>query len=180
MLTITVPEQENYDEEREKFVTLPAVVLELEHSLVAVSKWESEFEKPFLSDASRTAEELLGYVRAMTLTPEIPPEVFLRLSGENFEKINGYINKRMTATTINRMAGAPANRSIITAELVYWWMSQFKIPPEFDTWHLNRLFTLIEIASVKSQPPKKMGRQDAAAQQRAINEARKQATGSRG
>ena len=168
MLTITVPELEMYDESLEEFISEPAVQLELEHSLVSLSKWESKHEKPFLAGVEKTTEEAIDYIRLMTLTPDVAPEVFSRLSQENLNDIDAYINQRMTATWFSETK-EPPSREIITAELIYSWMITFQIPFECDTWHLNRLFTLIKICNIKSGKPKKMSRGEVAARNRELN-----------
>lgn len=168
MLTIVVPGGKFWDEEIEKFLNVEETVLELEHSLVSLSKWESEFEKPFLSEAERTNEELLGYIRAMTLNPGVHPNVYLGLTEANLEEINDYISKKFTATWFRKEPNSP-NREIITAELIYYWMMSLNIPLECENWHLNRLFTLIRVFNAKNSKPKPMSAHD----RRALNEARK-------
>lgn len=180
MLTITVPGVEMYDETSSEFVTRGDFVLELEHSLVSLSKWESIYEKPFLGRDEKTAEELLGYVKAMTLTPEVPEEIYEKLSQENIEQINTYIDAKMSATWFNERPGAPRSRDIITAELVYYWMITFQIPFECQYWHLNRLFTLIRVCNVKQEKPKKMSRGEIARQNRELNAQRRREHGTRG
>ena len=174
MLKIMVGAEEAFDEETQEFVFLGGVELQLEHSLVSLSKWESEYEKPFLGSDEKTPEELVGYVKAMTLTPEVPEEVYSRLSEANFEAINAHINAKMTATWFKEAPGAPKSREVITAELVYYWLTVFQIPFEVETWHLNRLFTLIRICNVKSAKPKKMSRSEVAQRNRELNEQRRQ------
>ena len=172
MLEIIVPSLELFDERTAEFIVKPEVPLELEHSLVSLSKWESIFEKPFLENKNPTTEETLGYIEAMTLTPNVSPEVYLRLSSNNFKAINEYIGQKMTASwvTAPKQAGG---REIITAELIYYWMTVFHIPMECETWHLNRLFTFIQIANAKQSTPKKMGRNEIAQRNRELNEQRK-------
>ena len=180
MLKITVGAEEAFDEEAGEFVFRGGVELQLEHSLVSLSKWESEFEKPFLSSTEKTPEELIGYVKAMMLTPEVPEEVYLRLSPDNFTAINEYINARMSATWFNEPPGAPKSRETVTSELIYYWMTVFQIPFEAESWHLNRLFTLIRVCNVKSSKPKKMSRSEIAERNRALNEQRRAQMGTKG
>lgn len=173
MLTITVPGVEMYDEDRQEFITQGDVVLVLEHSLVSLSKWESIFEKPFLGEANKTQEEIYGYIKAMTLTSDVPDEVFDKLSSANIEAINAHIDARMSATWFSDTPSAPQSHDVITSELIYYWMTVFQIPFECETWHLNRLFTLIRICNVKQSKPTKMSRSEVAARNRELNAQRK-------
>jgi hypothetical protein len=180
VLTITVGDTESFDDEKQEFVQIGGFELQLEHSLVSLSKWESEFEKPFLGKETKTPEELLGYVRCMVLT-ENPPEDFLdKLSKENLETINAYMERKMTATWFTEQPGAPKTTEVITAELLYYWMTAFNIPFECQYWHLNRLFTLIRIANIKQSKPKKMSRSDIAARNRELNRQRREQLGTKG
>jgi hypothetical protein len=180
MLTVIVPGVEMFDDGAQEFVTQGDVVLELEHSLVSLSKWESIYEKPFLGKGEKTVEEVLGYVKAMVLTPGVPEEVFLKLSEENIEAINNYIDAKMTATWFSDAPGAPQTREVITAEVIYYWMIAFQIPWECERWHLNRLFTLIRVCNIKQAKPKKMSRSEIAQRNRELNAQRKQQLGTKG
>lgn len=173
MLQIVVPAIEYYDERNNKFVEMKEQTLHLEHSLISLSKWESKWNKPFLSRKDKTQEETLDYIRCMTLTQNVDPSVYSRLSSENISQISDYIDAPMTATTFSDRRTGKASREIITAELVYYWMVNYNIPFECQKWHLNRLLTLIRVCTIKNSPPKKMSEAEVMRQQAELNEIRK-------
>lgn len=179
MLQIVVPAVEYWDEANEEFIYKDTQTLQLEHSLVSISKWESKWQKPFLAKSEKTNEEILDYIRCMTITKNVDPEVYTRLSNENVDAINQYIESPMTATRITDRRKTRSKHQIITSELIYYWMIGYNIPVEFQKWHLNRLLTLIRVCEAENNP-KKMSRKEIFAQNAAINEARKRQTGSKG
>ena len=179
MLTITVPLAEGFDDTLEEFVVTKSFQLDLEHSLVSLSKWEQEFEKPFLSSDDITAAETLWYVKAMTLTPNVPPEVYAHLTEANVAEISEYINGKQTATWFREDKMPPKNREIVTGEVIYYWMLSLNIDKECETWHLNRLITLIRVTNEKNAPPKKQSRAEMARQRSEINRRRLEAAASR-
>lgn len=170
MIDIIIPAGEQFDERKMEFTYYKEQKITLEHSLIAISKWESKFEKPFLS-SDKSTYEILEYIRCMTLTQNVRPETYLRLTPENIKDIQAYIEAPMTATTFKKIEKRGGKKEIITAELIYYWMITFNIPVEFQKWHLNRLLTLIEVCARKNEPPKKMSRKDISAQHKAINAA---------
>lgn len=180
MLKIVVPGVEMFDEQAQEFVSKDDVTLELEHSLVSLSKWESIYEKPFLGKEEKAVDEVLEYIKLMTLTPDVPEKVFLKLSEGNVTDINNYIEAKMTATWFNDAPGAPSSRDVITAELIYYWMITFQIPFECERWHLNRLFTLIRVCNIKQAKPKKMSRSELVARNRELNAQRRAQLGTKG
>ena len=180
MLKITVPGDKFFDEENETFITRNDVILELEHSLVSLSKWESFFEKPFLGPDKKTSKETLWYVQAMIMTPDSPPDILQRFNQDHILKVNQYIDDKMTATTFNESKPKPGPRDIITSEIVYYWMISLNIPFECQHWHLNRLLTLIRVCNEKNAPQKKMNKRELAARQRQLNEERRAKYGTSG
>ncbi len=180
MLQITIPAIEMWDERIEKFISLEEQTLELEHSLVSVSKWESTWRKAFLGREKKTDEETLDYIKCMTLTPNVDPDIYNYLSEENYRQINDYIQDPMTATTFVDDKSQRTSRKVITTEVIYSWMFSLQIPKECETWHLNRLMTQIRTCSVMNQTPKKMSKKDVMAQNAALNAARRQKLNSKG
>ncbi len=179
MLNISVPMVEAFDDDKQEFIVAEAFDLSFEHSLASLSKWEGFWHKPFLSNEEKTAEETNWYIKAMITTPDVPPEVFSRLSNHQIHQINEYIGEKMTATWFREEKGRP-NREIITAEIIYYWMISLNIPFECQHWHLNRLLTLIRVCNQKNAPAKKMTPRQAAEQQRNLNAQRKARLGTRG
>ena len=179
MLQITVPAGTLWDERIEEFVSTKEQTLQLEHSLVSLSKWESKWHKPFLSDKEKTFEETIDYIRCMTITQNVKPEVYLFLTKENVDQIYEYINDSMTATTFNDTDNT-FGREVITAEIIYYWMISLNIPIEFQKWHLNKLITLIKVISLKNAPKKKISKQAYIERMRQLNDARRKELNTKG
>lgn len=180
MLRIIIPGKEHFNEDDNTFSTVGDVTIDLEHSLFSVSKWESEHKKPFLSGDEKTAEEIFSYILAMVQTPNIGLDQLVGLTQREFLKIQEYINSSQSATTFGEMPGRNGRSETITSELVYYWMVAFNIPFEVETWHLNRLFSLIRICNMKNSKPRKMSKHELAQRNREVNERRKKELGTRG
>jgi hypothetical protein len=175
-----VPAKEFYDPQKNRFISVKEQKLVLEHSLLSISKWEMKWHKAYLSREPKTDEENIDYIRCMCLVEPNDPNFYLALTQKNIKAIADYISDPMTATTFNKQNQRPS-REIITNELIYFWMSNFGIP--FDPcqkWHLNRLMTLIEVASIKNQPPKKMSKKDILSRNSALNAQRRARYGTKG
>lgn len=179
MLTIKI-RPELFDEESQKFVTSEDYELHLEHSLVSLSKWESKHEKPYLGKDAKSSEEVLSYIQAMVIDDDVPPDFIYRLSTDNIQQIDAYLNAKYSATWFNDTPNAPKSSEVITSELIYYWMTVYQIPIECERWHLNRLFNLIKICNLKNQKPKKMSRSEMAARNRELNAQRRAQLGTRG
>lgn len=179
MLQITIPDKEYWDARSEQFVNRKGQALCLEHSLVSLSKWESKFHKPFLSSNEKTTEEVLYYIKCMTITQNVDDSVYELLTRENFKEINDYIADPMTATTITEHTGRKS-REIITSEVIYYWMIALGIPFKCEKWHLNRLLMLINVCNIKNQPNKKMSKAQTMKSNAALNAIRRQQMHSKG
>lgn len=180
MLQITIPAAEYYDEQKSEFITTKAQTLQLEHSLVSLSKWEAKWNKAFLSKNEKTTEETIDYVKCMTMNHNIDPDCYGRLTNENIIQINEYIAAPMTATYFREEPGGTTNRETVTSELIYYWMIALNIPFECQKWHLNRLLTLIKVCNVKNSPPKKRSKGEIMRQNAALNAARRKKLNTRG
>lgn len=180
MLSITVPDTELFNEAEQRFYMVKGCTLQMEHSLVSVAKWESKWKKPFLGGGKKTSEEVTDYLKCMTITQNVNPYIYRCLTNENLEKIRDYIDDPMTATTVNHQQKRTTNREILTAEIIYYYMIALNIPFECQKWHLNRLFMLIRVCSIKNSTQKKMPKSEYLAHRRALNEQRKKALNTHG
>lgn len=179
MLHITIPATELWDEEKQEFIAIKETELQLEHSLVSISKWESKWCKTFLSKQEKTYEQTIDYIKCMTITQNVKPEVYKCLTRDNLEQINAYISAPMTATWFQNENSSP-NREQVTSELIYYWMIAFNVPFECQKWHLNRLLTLIKVCSIKNKQPKQMNRREIMSRNAALNAARRKQLNSKG
>jgi len=179
MLKLTVVLDEVYDERTETFEPGNTVDLKLQHSLVSLSKWEAIHKKPFLS-TELTPEMTISYIRCMSVGGVIAEATLAKLSESNFAAIQEHILDHATATWFSDDRSGPQRREIITAELIYYWIVSFNIPFEVQTWHLNRLLTLIRVFSEKNKPPKKMSAAETMRQNRELNAARQRQAGTSG
>lgn len=173
MLKITIPARELFDERTQTFISTKEQTLQLEHSLVSLSKWESKWCKAFLSKTEKTIDETIDYIKCMTITQNVDPNVYNCLTSDNIEAINNYIGSPMTATTFYEDKQNASKKETVTSELIYYWMISLNIPMECQKWHLNKLLTLIRVCSIKNAPPKKMSRRELSSRYASLNAARR-------
>lgn len=180
MLEINVPGFESYDSEKQIFTSTKDTKLQLEHSLISISKWESRWNVPFLENKKKTNEQTISYIADMVITRNFNPDILSGLTVQNYKDINEYINRSMTATTLPEERKKGGTAETITSELIYYWMIALNIPWECQKWHLDRLLTLIRVCNIKNAPPKKMSRSEIGARNREINARRKAELGTKG
>ena len=178
MLRIDVKSTELWDEVNEEFYYVKRQTLSLEHSLVSISKWESKWNKPFLTKEAKSDDETLDYIKCMTLTQNVNPLTYKALTKQDVDRIIEYIGAPMTATTFSE--DKTTSKEIITSEIIYYWMVALNIPFECQKWHINRLLTLIKVCNIKNQPPKKMSKREIMDRNRALNDARRRQHNTRG
>jgi len=174
-----------FNEITERFIEVKPTTLTLEHSLIAISKWESKYHIPFLKEDEKTPEQLEYYFKCMTINQNVDPYVYKALTVSQQKEILDYIHDPMTATWFGDDENKPGKgrgrkKEVITSELIYYWMVALQIPSEYEKWHLNRLLTLIQVCNSYNQPPKKMSKNDIIRNNDALNAARRAKMHTRG
>lgn len=174
--TIVIPEVvDEWDPVKEEFISIPEQKLQIAHSLLSLSEWESKWKKPFLQEG-KTNEELIDYIRCMTINKNVDQRVYQYIPNHVLKEILEYINDPMTATWFSTESEKDlrvGKRTVITSEIIYYWMVELQIPVEFEKWHLNRLITLIRVINEKHKDPKKMDKKSLMSRNKVLNEARK-------
>lgn len=181
MLKIEVKPIEYWDAKKNEFVMKGEKrTIYLEHSLVSISKWEAKWGVSFISKLNEQSNsQIADYIKCMTITQNVPDDLYLQLTADDINKINEYIGKPMTATTFSSSDNGK-NRDIITSELIYYWMISHNIPMECQKWHLNRLLVLIRICSIKNAPEKKTNKKDLINKYASLNAQRRQQLNTKG
>lgn len=184
MLEITIPAVELYDDDRNVFYqpVEKDTVLQLEHSLISLRKWESKWHTPFFSKKEHSPESMLDYIRCMTLNKNVNPDIYNYIPRQEMERISKYIEDPMTATwfTEDEKNKKSSVAPTVTAEIVYYQMFSYNIPLECEKWHLNQLLTLIRVFQEKNNPKKVKKGKDLYRSNAKLNAARRKALGSRG
>lgn len=170
MLEITIPAQELWDEVNEVFINTKETKLRLEHSLISLSKWESETHRPFINQSDRTIQELIDYIRCMVVGTPPDQEVFLYLPDTVINQVAAYIDDPMTATWFSEDDSKDEIPPVITSELIYSWMIAYNVSHPYEKWHLNRLLTLIRILKIQNQPKKERSQAEIIAEHRKTNQ----------
>lgn len=153
--------------------------LQFEHSLFTVSKWESEFLKPFMGRTPLTPKDLIEYFRCMIITPGADPNLIYGLAPGQMEQLTNYINTPQTASSVPTVDDTPT-RETPTSELIYYWMVAMKINWEAQHWHLSRLMMLIQITNFKQQPEKARNKKATLDRWREANERQKKLFNTKG
>lgn len=168
MLHLIVPAEveELWDENNERFIykqLSKPYPLDLEHSLISLSKWESIWCKRYFESEEKSYEETKSYIQCMTITKNVPDEVYERIMVDQklIKEITDYIKAPMTATTFTTYGQqtSDSNNSEmkkVSSERIYYWMIEHGIPVQFEKWHLNRLLTLIRVCNFSRNKGKKM------------------------
>lgn len=164
MIHIIVPEEDCFDNGiAQRFFTAPEVTLSLEHSLIAVSKWEAKYKIPFLKSVEylnqpKHVAKFLYYIKCMSTKGDISDSVLLRLKSEHILEITQYISDEHSASIVSTGSSGGPSRHPITSERIYALMAGYHVPHEYAKWHLNNLLTVINICAEMNEDPKKRKR----------------------
>lgn len=171
---IYIPAQDLWDESRGEFISIREHKLTLEHSLVSLTKYESNWHTPFLSPEEKTQEQVMDYIRCMVMEDDYDDNFIYALTPQDLKKIETYIATDQTASTIpeEKNSTEPKSNELMTSELIYYYLGQIQcLTPTIENWHLSRTLTLIRIASWKQKPEKELNKKEALAQCEDIREA---------
>ena len=150
----TIPEQKFMDRNTNAIITIPEthlkpMYLKLEHSLRSMRNWEAEYERPFSEEIENmSAEDLIGYIRCMTINTQKDDDVYRQLSTNDLIRVSKYISRAMSAWKIesdSKHLQRSRRRKKNTVEGIYYSMIQLGIPIiPCEDWHLGSLMALID------------------------------------
>lgn len=180
MLIVSIPDYEGFDENEGTFVSWPGGKLHLEHNLLSLSKWESITHKHLVGNKELTNEELALYLECMIQDEKYDRSLLQRIPASELSRVNDYIGDSMTATTFVEKGDSKGGGEYVSSELIYYWMIACQIPFTCETWHINRLLTLIRVCNEKNEPEKKMSQSEIMARNRELNAQRRKRLGTKG
>ena len=104
-------------------------------------------------------------------------EFFKRLDDHLLKKVTDYINDPATASRVFTIGDDDKGKpETLTSELIYAYLAMARIPFDpCEKWNIKRVFMLIELYTVKTNPPKKMSNEEIRRWQKKENERRKKA-----
>jgi len=191
---VTIPEKKYFNPENNEFIVIPEmtlkpILLKLEHSLISIRNWEAENGKPFCELQEMTPEELMSYIRCMTVNHQKDESVYDSLTGEEIQRIVLYITRINSAWKIkpdkDKKGKKPKDGKPHTVESIYYAMAQLGIPfVPCEQWHLGSLMALIDyfaqMSEGVSQKEKPKNMRELRESWHRINEANKKKYHSRG
>lgn len=172
MFTIKIPPLEIFDDELEEFRQFGADEITFEHSLYTIARYEEATHKPYY-DTRSDEDNLFSYMPYMAIKPPKDPSAFFRIPQDELAKLKSWMEDSHTATWFSKDDDNSPEREIVTAELIYYWMTEYRIPFECERWHINRLMTLIQVCARKKSPPKQKSQAEIIREHRALNQKRR-------
>ena len=185
MLIIDIPSARyelpgTWDGKSKKLITIPPIHLEMEHSLLSISKWESKWKIPFVENDHMTTEQFMDYCRCMTINKQKDPNVYKFIRKVDYEKIVNYMHDSMSARRIRSQRNQRGPKRVMTSEYFYFVMIQLGIPFECEKWHFGRLLALIDCCQNNNGGEPPMNYRDKQRFYAELNGARRKALGTKG
>lgn len=185
MITIHIPQSEIWDDGNNEFIYIEEQTIDMEHSLVSITKWEAKHHKVFLEENKKTPEEMMDYVRCMCINPLKNERDILGISKKDIEKITNYIEDPMIPFKLKskddgNTYGRKKNKDPMCGIMIYYYMVSCQIPFECQHWHINQLLALIQIYSMKENPGNPLKGSKLANRNTTLNAMRKARLGSKG
>ncbi len=168
-LIIKTEDVEYWDEEKNEFVTEDGSEYTFRYTLRNLDRWETKHEKRFIDNKDEvTDEEILDFI-VMMCDQDLDVS---KLSPNDFKKILEYMSHTPSATIIPKQTGSARpvaqRKKIFTSEIIYAHMALNHIPFDWENRNLNKLIMLLNSVAALQEPPKKMTKEEAMAEQRAI------------
>ena len=188
-----VPKREYFDNRTQEFITIgeqriPPIRLQLEHSLKSIARWEAKWHRSFIGRENLSGEELLDYVKCMTINRQEDPKIYDYLTQEDVLRIIDYMQDQQSAWEISSKKKTKKGKKggTDTSESIYYAMIQFGVPMECENWHFNRLMALLDYCDCKGGSvsgaggPAKRSQKEIMEMYRAMNEKNRKKYNSRG
>jgi hypothetical protein len=179
MLTLNVEGDEFFDSEKQMFFYTKPSLINLEHSLISVAKWEAHWKKPYLPSWSAPGMqgpvEELDYIRCMIIG-KFEEHIPALIQQNHLAEVRAYMLDSHTASVSHRIGKSETSKKTVTSELIYFWMIKFGIPFECEKWHFNRLLSLIDVCNLKEAElsgKNKMSAQESAEWRNQLNKKRR-------
>ena len=180
MLEIVIEDQEYYDDRNNRFVDVRGGKFQFEHSLVAITKWEHKYQRPFLANPKlypKTEAEMLDYFKMMSIGQEVDTYLF------NYDvttKIIEYINSDPSKGTTIADSKKETQQKILTSEVIYAYMFISGMDIACENWNIYRLLKVLNTMGALREGPKKMSPQEQRNLKHKLNKERREKLGSKG
>ena len=135
-----------------------------------------------MDEGTLTDEEFLDYMYCMIVGSFDKVEFFKRLDDRLLKKVIDYIQDPATASRVFTIGDDNKEKTeTLTSELIYAYLAMARMPFDpCEKWNIKRVFMLIELYAVKTNPPKKMSVDEIRRWQKKENERRKKANHTKG
>ncbi len=162
------------------YYTLPnddIAMAKLECSLLAISKWESKFGRPYLLKGDKKNEEEVIYFVEHCMPVE-GSVIFSCLTKADVDRINDYIANVKTATYIPK--DNTESNKVTTSEMIYAIMCVHGISKDYEVWNIKRLMVLFAAVTDLKVEKKKMPMKEVQEQNHKLNAERRKQFNSKG